>query len=270
MQMTRRQEPLVIFISHNVESTMPAYPRDIVRVAKTMPSLAPYSKRVFSLFHPNSQLRLASNWMDNFRFNGQWGGHISLAWYSHGKWLFASRNGPAVLGGQAGIFDFARFEQYRRRCAPLREALDELAFPSQLRAVWEQQTGRPFNPTPPVVLELWVVANQTPYPLKVLGSFSRVFGEISPMGICSFLTWEAGRVGLSIVRGGRRVGSVSSRFLYERIGKSEIQGTLLRVSRGAIPFEGVGELSRGSEVLLGAFQCEHLFDYFVLMLLEPV
>ncbi len=270
MQMTQIQEPLVVFISHNVESTIPAYPRDIVRVAKSMPSLAPYSKQVFSLFHPDSQLRLASNWMDNFRFNGQWGGHISLAWYSHEKWLFASRNGPAVLGGQAGIFDFARFEQYRRRCTPLREALEELAFPSQIRAVWEQQTGKPFNPPPPVVLELWVVANQTPYPLKVLGSFSRSFGEVSSRGISSFLTWEAGRHGLYLVKGKQQVGRVSSNLLYERLGGSEIQGTLLRVSRGAVLFEEAGQLSKGLEKPRVGGQCEHLFDYFILMLLEAV
>lgn len=270
MQMPQLQEPLVMFISHNVEFTMPVYPRDMERVAKSMPSLAPYAKQIFSMFRPNNQLRLASNWKDKFEFCGQWGGHVSLAWYSHGKWLFASRNGPAVLDGQAGIFDFARFEQYRRRSAPLREVLEELAFPSQIRAMWEQQTGKPFNPPPPVILELWVVANQTPYPLKVLGSFSRLFGEVSPMGISSFLTWEAGRAGLSIMRGGRQVGRVSSRFLYERTGKSEVQGTLLRVSRGAIPFEEAGDVSRGSGIMKGDSQCEHLFDYFVLLLLELV
>lgn len=266
--MSQVQEPLVIFISHSVEFTMPVYPRDTVRVAKSVPSLALYTKQIFSLFHSNSQLRLASSWMDNFKFNGQWGGHISLAWYSDGKWLFASRNGLAVLGGRAGFFDFAQFEQYRRRYAPLRKALEELAFPSQLRAEWERQTGTPFNPPPPVVLELWVVANQTPYPLRVVGSFARSLGEVSPMGISSFLTWEAGREGLSIVKGGRQVGRVSSPFLYEQVGKSEIQGTLLRVSRGEIPFETARELLRGSGGLQASRQCEHLFDYFVLMLLE--
>lgn len=270
MQTTQAQEPLVRFISHNVEFTLPIYPRDIIQTATSVPSLAPYTKLIFSMFHPNNQLRLATNWMDNFKFNERWGGHISLAWHDHGKWLFASRNGPAVLGGRAGTFDFARFEQFRRRCAPLREALEEMVFPSQMRAEWERQTGKPFNPPPPVILELWVVANQTPYPLKVLGNFSRLFGEVSSMGIFSFLTWEAGRQGLYLVKGKQQVGRVSSNLLYERLGGNEIQGTLLRVPRDKIPFEAAGQFSKGLEALRLARRCEHLLDYFILMMLEVV
>lgn len=268
MQTTQAKEPLVRFISHNIEFPLPVYPRHVIQTAESMPSLNPYTKTIFSIFRPNAHLRVGSNWIDTFEFNGRWGGHISLAWYGQGKWLFASRNGPAVLGGQAGIFDFARFEWYRRRFAPLQKALEKHVSPPQIKAEWERQTGKLFNPPPPILLELWVIANQTPYSIKVLENFSRSFGEVSSMGISCFLTWRAGRYGLHFVKGKQRVGSVLPNLLYERSGRSEIEGTVVQVFSSEILFKTMKQSSNESKASQWTALLEQVFDSFVLVFLD--
>ncbi len=257
---------------HNCEFTVPVYPGSVVQTAKSLPALASYTPKVFALFRPAPRLRFAPDWMESFRLaTGGWGGHISLAWYARGRWLFASRHGLAILGNQAGFFDFVQFEQFHRQSAEFQKGLSRFTDLSGLQESWERTTGKRFQPLPPVILELWVALNQTPSRIAVEDWLSNRWGEVPPKGVMSFLTWEQGRVGLAFMRGHQRVGglSKSQRLFYERVEGSTVQGMVLKLPGRGLSVESVGQIvgEKGvEEVLRGRF--DQLFDRLVVVLLE--
>ncbi len=271
MRTKQEKGPLVWFGRHNTEYYTPHVPKDAMEYAQSIPALAPYTQTVFALFRPDPRLRFAPDWMESFRLaTGGWGGHISLAWYARGHWLFASRSGLAILGNQAGFFDFVQFEQYRRQSAEFQKGLRRFTDLSGLRESWERTTGKPFQLAPPVILELWVVLNQTASRIAVEDWLSNRWGEVPPKGVMSFLIWEQGRIGLAFMRGRQRVGRFSGRrLLYERGEGSAVHGMVLDVPAQGLSVESVGRIvgEKGvDEALRGRF--DQLFDRLVVVLLE--
>jgi hypothetical protein len=269
MQKTKTKEPLVEFVDHHTQFDGPYSPRSAAQSAKSVPELATHTNAVFAMFRPDARLHLISNWMDKFETtDGIWGGHLSLAWRSGGQWLFAGRSGLAVLGKQVGLFDWVQFEHRRRRFEEMRKTFEDLRVPRKSIEEMERLQGKPVKLPVPIPLELWVVVNQSVYPIEVRGYFHRSFGRAQARGTISFMTWEAGRYGMDVVHSNRRVGRISPELEFAPSGGSRVKVTILQLPDRGYSVEALGGIVgvKDTQSLVGRF--DSVFDRMMIALVE--
>jgi hypothetical protein len=288
--MSGKQEPLVSLVAHHVRFFGPRPPAAAARDAKLVPELAPYTKTVFALFQRLRGDRLVPDWWHGLEtVSGHKTHHIRLAWKAQGRWLFAGTDGLATLGSQAGYFDWVRFEHARRRDPLLRSLLDELYF-GQARHSWQMNfPDQPFQPPPPVSLEMWVVINQTRYSLQLRGTRQQLLGQVSPDGVACFVVWEAGRSPLYVCREGSVLGKVDERtvpadvqsvpsrrrLVFVPSGQTRVRGFLFRLPEyNATLHRMQGHGAEALQRLAGVYTTDlegfaSAFDALVLMQLTP-
>lgn len=270
MQVTKIGEPFVNFVDHCRQFYGPYSPRSAAQSARSVPILAPHTKAVFAMFHPDAHIRLTTDWMDNFETtNGVWGGHIALAWRAGGQWLFAARSGLAVLDNQPGFFDWVRFEQRRRRFPEMKKALESLYLPSpRLLGQLEQSQDKPVSPSVPILLELWVVINMSAKPVEIRGSFNRLWGRAEIGEVMSFLVWEAGRHPLYVKQSKRQAGQIDAELRFVPSPGCSIKATILRLPKTGDSLETLGDVTWGKGSQLPAAPFSSVFDRLVLVLVE--